>query len=130
MIRLGQLASYGWIGAATAVVHYGVLIALVELSGVAAVPATLAGFVAGAGVSYALNRRFTFATERSHGAAGWRFLVIAAGGFVATWALMTLFVDWLGLPYLPMQLVTTGLVMGLSFTGHKFWSFADRKPER
>jgi putative flippase GtrA len=127
MIRLSQLASYGWIGGVTAIAHYGVLIALVELAGAPPVPATLAGFVAGAGVSYGLNRRFTFATERSHGAAGWRFLVIAGLGFLATWGLMSLFVNRLGLPYLPMQLVTTALVMVVSFTGHKFWSFGEKR---
>jgi len=126
MIRLSQLASYGWIGVVTALAHYGTLVGLVELAGMAPVPATLAGFVVGAGVSYTLNRRFTFSTARSHGAAGWRFLVIAGLGFMATWALMHLFVNRLALPYLPMQLLTTGLVMAISFTGHKFWSFGER----
>jgi putative flippase GtrA len=126
MIRATQLLSYGWIGLVTAVAHYATLIGLVELGGLAPVPATLAGFVIGAGVSYSLNRRFTFATDRSHTAAGWRFLVIAGLGFVATWGLMALFVNRLGLPYLPMQVVTTMLVMAISFTGHKFWSFGER----
>ena len=89
-------------------------------------PATLAGFVLGAVVSYALNRWLTFDATRSHAQAGWRFAVIAAGGFVLTWLLMHLFVARLGLPYLPMQLVTTGLVMVFSFLGHKSFSFADR----
>jgi putative flippase GtrA len=53
-------------------------------------------------------------------------VVIAGLGFVATWALMHLFVNRLALPYLPMQLLTTGLVMAISFTGHKFWSFGER----
>ncbi len=39
---------------------------------------------------------------------------------------MHLFVTRLGLPYLPMQFVTTGFVMVFSFLGHKFFSFADR----
>ncbi len=126
MIRVSQLTSYGWIGAVTAVAHYATLIGLVELGRVAPVPATLAGFAVGAVVSYTLNRRFTFTTGRSHGEAGWRFLVVAALGFVATWGLMHLFVERLALPYLPMQLLTTGLVVAISFTGHKFWSFGER----
>ena len=52
--------------------------------------------------------------------------LIAAGGFVLTGILMHLFVARAGLPYLPMQLVTTGVVMVFSFLGHKFFSFADR----
>ncbi len=126
MARLTQLASYGGAGLAAAVAHYGVLVGLVELFAWRAVPATLLGFVAGGVVSYALNRRFTFDATRSHAAAGWRFVLIAAAGFVATYALMSLFVERWGLPYLPSQIATTIVVMALTFSGHKLWSFRDR----
>jgi putative flippase GtrA len=124
--RLAQLVAYGGSGAGAAVAHYGVLIALVELFAVHPVPATLTGFVAGGVVSYALNRRFTFAATRSHAQAGWRFAVIAALGFLVTFGLMHLFVTRLALPYLPMQVLTTLIVMAVTFTGHKLWSFRDR----
>jgi len=113
-------------GGLTAVAHYGVLVGLVELARVDPVPATLAGFVVGAVVSYALNRWMTFEATRSHAQASWRFGLIAVGGFGLTWMLMHLFVTRLSLPYLPMQFVTTGFVMVFSFLGHKFFSFADR----
>jgi putative flippase GtrA len=125
MAQPRQLFSYGSTGLAAAVAHYGTLFALVELAGWRPVPATLVGFVAGGLVSYWLNRRFTFEATRSHAQAGWRFAVIAAAGFLATWALMSLFVERLALPYLPAQLVTTLIVMALTFTGHKLWSFRD-----
>lgn len=121
-----QLLAYVFAGGLTAVAHYGVLVGLVELSHVDPVPATLAGFIVGAVVSYLLNRWMTFDATRSHAQATWRFALIAAGGFVLTWVLMHLFVARWGLPYLPMQLVTTGFVMVFSFLGHKFFSFADR----
>ncbi|WP_439491878.1 GtrA family protein [Bosea sp. (in: a-proteobacteria)] len=121
-----QLMAYVLAGGLTAVAHYGVLVGLVELAQVDPVPATLAGFVVGAVVSYVLNRWMTFEATRSHAQAGWRFGLIAVGGFGLTWMLMHLFVTRLGLPYLPMQFVTTGFVMVFSFLGHKFFSFADR----
>ncbi|MFC5508822.1 MULTISPECIES: GtrA family protein [Hyphomicrobiales] len=121
-----QLLAYVFAGGLTAVAHYGVLVGLVELARVDPVPATLAGFVVGAVVSYALNRWMTFEATRSHAQASWRFGLIAVGGFGLTWMLMHLFVTRLGLPYLPMQFVTTGFVMVFSFLGHKFFSFADR----
>lgn len=127
MPRLRQLFSYGAAGLGAMVAHYGALIALVEIWGVHPVPATLVGFVAGGGVSYVLNRRYTFETGRSHAAAGWRFGVIASIGFAATFLLMHLFVTRLQLPYLPMQLATTLIVMAITFLGHKFWSFAEAK---
>ena len=122
-----QLATYVLAGGLTAVVHYGVLIGLVELAHVDPVLATLAGFVLGAVVSYSLNRWLTFDATHSHAQATWRFGLIALGGFVLTGILMHLFVARAGLPYLPMQLVTTGIVMVFSFLGHKFFSFADRE---
>lgn len=121
-----QLLAYVLAGGLTAVAHYGVLIGLVELAHVDPVPATLAGFVVGAVVSYGLNRWMTFEATRSHAQASWRFGLIAVGGFGLTWMLMHLFVTRLSLPYLPMQFVTTGFVMVFSFLGHKFFSFADR----
>ena len=121
-----QLLAYVLAGGITAVAHYGVLVGLVELAHVDPVPATLAGFVVGAVVSYTLNRWMTFDATHSHGQATWRFALIAAGGFGLTGVLMHLFVAKAGLPYLPMQLVTTGIVMVFSFLGHKFFSFADR----
>jgi putative flippase GtrA len=120
-----QLLAYVFSGGITALAHYGLLIGLVEFAGVAPVPATLAGFVLGAVVSYSLNRWLTFDATRSHAQATWRFALIAAGGFVLTGVLMHLFVARAGLPYLPMQFVTTGIVMVFSFLGHKFFSFAD-----
>lgn len=121
-----QLLAYVFAGGLTAVAHYGVLVGLVELAHVDPVPATLAGFIVGAVVSYLLNRWMTFDATHSHAQATWRFALIAAGGFVLTWVLMHLFVARFGLPYLPMQFVTTGFVMVFSFLGHKFFSFADR----
>lgn len=121
-----QLLAYVFAGGVTALAHYGLLVGLVEVAHVDPVPATLAGFVLGAVVSYTLNRWLTFDATHSHAQATWRFGLIALGGFALTGALMHLFVARLNLPYLPMQFVTTGIVMVFSFLGHKFFSFADR----
>ncbi|MGL5362191.1 MAG: GtrA family protein [Bosea sp. (in: a-proteobacteria)] len=122
-----QLVAFAFVGVAAAVVHFGLLVGLVELFAVNPVRATLAGYVAGGVVSYALNRWLTFDATRTHAEAGWRFGVIAFGGFLLTGLLMSLFVNRLGLPYLPMQVVTTLIVMAFSFLGHKYWSFAEGK---
>ena len=118
-----QFASFSGVGLAAAVVHYGFLIALVEGARADPVPATLTGYVAGGLVSYALNRRLTYASTRPHTEAGWRFAVVAAVGFVLTGLFMHLFTRWLGAPYLPAQLVTTGIVLFWSFIAHKLWTF-------
>ena len=84
----------------------------------------LEGFVVGGVVSYLLNRRHTFASDRPHEEAGWRFALVAAGGFGLTYLLMSLFVERLGAPYLPAQLVTTVLIMFVTFFANRAWTFA------
>jgi putative flippase GtrA len=108
-----------------AIAHYSVLIGLVEGFRADPVIASLIGFAAGGIVSYAVNRSITFEATRSHGQAGWRFAVVAFGGFLITGALMHGFVKLAGLPYLPAQLITTLIVMAFTFTAHKRWSFRE-----
>jgi putative flippase GtrA len=120
---IAQFTTFFGVGIVAAVVHYGVLIGLVELARAPVVPATLAGYVLGGVVSYVLNRRHTYRSDRPHAEAGWRFALVAAVGFLLTGALMHVFVDRLGAPYLPAQLVTTGIVLVWSFFAHKMFSF-------
>jgi putative flippase GtrA len=118
-----QFTAFFGVGVTAAVVHYGVLIGLVEAEGLGPVPATLMGYVAGGLVSYALNRRLTYASDRPHAEAGWRFAAVAAVGFALTGAFMHAFTVWLSIPYLAAQLVTTGIVLFWSFVAHKLWTF-------
>ena len=118
-----QLAAFGGVGVVAVVCHYGVLITLVEVFRATPVPATLAGFVGGGIVSYLLNRRHTFVSDRAHALAGPRFALVAAVGFCITWGLMHVFTKILSAPYIPAQLVTTLIVMVWSYTAHRFFTF-------
>jgi putative flippase GtrA len=118
-----QFGAFAGVGVAAAVVHYGLLIGLVESAAAGPVQATLAGYVAGGVVSYALNRRLTYASDRVHREAIWRFVLVASVGFLLTWLFMQMFTGWLDAPYLPAQLVTTGIVLVWSFLAHKIWTF-------
>jgi len=119
-----QFLMFVAVGLAAAAVHYGVLIALVELWDARPVPATLAGYVAGGVVSYALNRRHTYESDRPHEEAGWRFAVVASVGFVLTSIFMYLLHDVAGLHYLLAQVFTTGVVLVWSFLAHRLWTFS------
>jgi putative flippase GtrA len=121
---LRQFTAFFGVGLVAAIVHYGLLVALVEGAAAHPVPATLAGYIAGGLVSYALNRRHTYASDRPHREATWRFALVALVGFLLTWGFMHAFTVWLAGPYLPAQLVTTGIVMLWSFLAHKAWTFA------
>ena len=118
-----QLTAFTAVGVFAAIAHYSALVALVEGAGWRPVPATLVGYFAGGVVSYILNRRHTFASDRPHAEAGWRFAAVAGVGFCLTWGFMHLFVDGMALPYIPAQLVTTGIVLVWSFVANRFWTF-------
>jgi putative flippase GtrA len=123
-----QFAAFFGVGLVAAIVHYGLLISLVEGYRMDPVPAALAGYVAGGVVSYLLNRRHTYASDRPHVEATWRFAIVAIIGFGLTWAGMAILVRGLAVPYLAAQLVTTGIVLFWSFLAHKFWTFREPIP--
>ena len=120
-----QTTSFVGVGVIATGLHYLVLIATVQIFGGAPVPAALLGYCCGGVVSYGLNRRHTFASDRPHHEAFWRFAVVAGVGFILTFLLMALFVDRWGRPYLLAQAVTTLIVMFWTFTANRFWTFAE-----
>jgi putative flippase GtrA len=123
---LRQFAAFFGVGVVAAIVHYGLLIGLVEIFFYDPVHATLAGYLAGGVVSYGLNRVFTYEAQRNLLESGWRFAVVAMVGFGLTWLLMALLHTRLGWHYLVAQIITTGLVLIWSFFAHKFWSFGEK----
>jgi putative flippase GtrA len=122
-----QFSSFVVVGVIATGVHYALLIGLVEIAGIPAVAAALVGYGASGTVSYGLNRRLTFRTKLPHEAAVSRFTVVAAVGFGLTYIFMSLFVHAAGIPYLPAQVATTGIVLLWNFAAHRMWTFpADR----
>jgi putative flippase GtrA len=122
-VFLQQILSFIGVGLVAMLVHYGCLIGLVEGGVLTAVPATLAGYLGGGFVSYALNRRHTFSSERPHEEALWRFAAVAAVGFCLTYIFMHIFVERWALSYLPAQVATTAIVTFWNFGAHKLWTF-------
>src|ERR1700722_8658952 len=106
-----QLSSFVGVGVVSTAIHYALLIFLVEAVGLSPVPSALCGFTVGGVVSYSLNRRHTFASDRPHDEAAWRFALVASVAFVLTYLFMRLFNEIGHMPYLFAQLVTTLIVM-------------------
>jgi putative flippase GtrA len=121
-----QITVFALVGLVATTLHYAVLIALVELVDRPPVAAALVGYVAGGVLSYGLNRNFTFASDRPHEEATWRFALVAFVGFCLTFVFMRVFVDRLGAPYLPAQMATTGIVFFWSFVANRSWTFRPR----
>lgn len=118
-----QILKFASIGAVATACHYAVLIGAVELGLFGAVSASGLGALTGAVVSYVLNRRITFASAKAHRIAVPRFFLIAAVALAGNVLLMAWFVGLWGWPYLIAQAVTTGLLLILTFTANKYWTF-------
>ncbi|HMO28484.1 GtrA family protein [Enterovirga sp.] len=124
LARLGrQFGTFFLVGIVVTATHYAILVALVEGWRADPVRATLVGYVVGGIASYLLHRRVTYASDRPHVQATWRFLVVWLVGMGLTWGLMALLVRSFGTPYLLAQLATSGLVLFWSFGAHKMWTF-------
>lgn len=123
-----QLSSFVGVGVLASLVHYALLVTLVEVGGLAPVPSALCGFTAGGIVSYHLNRRHTFVSDRPHEQAIWRFALVASIAFVLTYLAMRFLNETGHIPYLPAQVITTLVVMIWTFGANRLWTFAVTKP--
>ena len=107
------------------VLHYALLLALVELAGVPAAPAAFVGALFGAVTAYTLNRFITFtSSSASHQHAVPRFMLIAAGGAALNGVMVWSGVHWLGWHYLAAQGMASLLVLGLTYRLNQTWTFA------
>jgi putative flippase GtrA len=126
---IAQLGKFTLVGAFGTVVHYAILIVLVEKAGAGPVVGSSAGAVAGAFVNYFLNYYFTFRSKRRHIEAIVQFYVVAATGFLLNAIFMWLLANLLGVYYLLAQLITTGLVLLWNFWINRTWTFRSRTLE-
>lgn len=125
---LGQFATFSAVGAAAAVGHYGVYIGLVAGAGADPVPATMAGFVLGAAMSYALNYRFTFRSAKRHREALMKFLAVAGVGFLLNSLIVGVLTGPAAMHYLLAQVIATGSVLVWNFGANRLWTFAVPAP--
>jgi putative flippase GtrA len=125
---LRQFVNFTGVGFVSAIGHYGLLIALVQIANVPPVPASAAGALLGAWINYTLNYHFTFRSSKRHRDAGLKFAAVATVGLVLNTIFMWVGVDLIGAHYLLSQIVTTGLVLIWSFAGNRYWTFKPADP--
>lgn len=118
-----QFLNFVGVGAVATAAHYLTLFALVEGSLAHPAPASAAGAALGALVSYALNYRFTFAAQSPHRKTLPKFLAVAVFAMIVNFVLMHGLVTLLAFPYFAAQLAVTGLMLLLTFTANRNWTF-------
>jgi len=125
--RFHQFLGFAGIGALATAIQYGILAFAVEVLGASAVVGSSAGFFLSAIINYALNYRFTFRSDQSHGQTAIRFVLVAAAGLALNAALMSLLTGPMRVRYLIAQLAASALVLIWNFLGNAMWTFARRR---
>jgi putative flippase GtrA len=119
-----QFLKFALVGATATLTTYAVLILLVEGPHLGAVPASVVGYLAGAGVNYVLNYRFTFSSSQLHQVAIPRYLAVMTVGLLLNAVIMYVAVSRLAIHYLIAQLVAVAIVLVWSFALNRRWAFA------
>ena len=117
-----QFLRYAGAGAVGTLAQYATLVLLVQVLAIGAVSASTAGAILGALVNYALNHRFTFASERTHAQALPRFATVAAFG-IGVNALVVALLVHADVHYLLAQVVATGVVLVAGYLANRAWTF-------
>lgn len=120
---VSQFITYAGVGSLGTVAHYLLLLFLVEKLHIAAYQGAIAGFLLGAVINYYLNHRITFRSQMRHHEALPKFLIVATIGVALTGALMAWATEQRHLHYFIAQLITTALLLVLTFLGNRLWTF-------
>lgn len=114
---------FAGVGAIGTLLHFGILVALVQGLGIDAVFASTVGYVVGAFVNYTLNYRYTFASNKGHREAMVKFFSVAAVGMFLNGSFVSFGVEFIGAHYLLAQIVATGLVLLWNYGANRMWTF-------
>ncbi|MGU7782448.1 GtrA family protein [Burkholderia sp. PU8-34] len=119
---------YAAVGASGTAVQYVILFVLVNLLAMPAPIASTAGAIAGAIVNYLLNFHLTFSGNSNHRSAAPKFFTTSVLGVALNFVLMSVLTKLLGVYYLLAQLVSTAIVLCVTFAVNASWSFKGRQP--
>ncbi len=126
-IRQSQFATafirFAMVGVCGTAAHYSVMGALVEFVQAPVLFATTIGFFVGAVVNYILNRRFTFASERTHLDAMPKFFAVCGLGAIINWFVVGQLLHYFSIHYLVAQCIATGTVLTWNFIVNYLWTF-------
>ena len=120
-----EFLRFSIVGGVAVVIHYLVLIALVELGGLPVIVSTSLGYLCGATFSYTLNRRVTFKHQPGFGSGLVLYMVLGASGLLLNGALVSMMIG-LGAAYMLAQVAATGVVTIWNFVVARLGVFRPR----
>ena len=114
---------FGIVGVLTAVVHYGLLYAGVEVSGMPPTVASSIGFVVAVAFNYFMHYHWTFAEPAPHGRTLWRYLIMVGCGFLLNGIIMFAGEALASIHYLIVQAAALIAVVLWNFVVSNIWVF-------
>lgn len=105
------------------VVHYLVMVSLVELAATPPFFGSFAGFVVGTIVNYYLQYNWTFQSNQTHKQALLRYVTITIAMLMLNLLIFQIANQQLGLDYRIAQLLATGIVFLANFTINSRYTF-------
>jgi putative flippase GtrA len=117
-----QFSRFLAVGVASTAVHYGILIALVEIWNIGPVLATTAGFATAVLLSYAANRRYTFDAGPAFGPGLLKYYAAVTMGLVLNAAIMAVLTAW-GIYYLLAQIIASAVALVWNFVAARWIVF-------
>jgi len=123
-----RFLTYAMVGAVGTLAQYAILALLVSLRWTGPVAASVIGAVVGAVINYLLNARFTFASK-AHSSALPKFAATAILGAVVNGLLMKVLIDFANVNYLLAQLISSAVVLGLTYCVNLVWTFRRNEPK-
>ena len=124
-----QFLKFAVVGVMGTIVHYAVLLGLVEVAHLDPVFSSALGAIAGALVNYVLNYHVSFQSTGSHRQLGPKYLVIAFSCFFLNTLFMYLLVDGLSFDYRISQIAVSVVLLIWNFLAARAWVFVVHKYE-
>lgn len=123
-----SIVKYALVGLLGTAVHWGLLVALVEGTGVHPVAGSALGFIAVLIMSYILNSRWTF---RGSGKVMdikqfLRYSIVSCSGLLINTAVMYASVELMSLPYWLGQAAVTIVVPLHNYAANRVWTFREQ----
>ncbi len=119
----GVFFRYSISGAVAAVVHFGLLIILVEFTATNPTLASASGFCAAIFVNYTLLYHYAFRADGPHGVMFTRYVIVTVAMLGVNTLIFWILNEHQNVPYLLSQVVATGVVVMLNFNINRLYTF-------
>jgi putative flippase GtrA len=123
LVPTQQLRRYLVAGGAAALLHLGILAALVSGLAIPATIATVIGFCAACALNYTIQYHWTFAAKGRHTAVAVRYVLVTFLMLGVNTAVFWTLYRRAGAPYLLAQMLATGVVVLLNYESNRRYTF-------